>query len=301
MGKVFNIQRFSLFDGPGVRTVVFLKGCPLSCIWCHNPEGLSQELQIIYNSDRCIRCGACVSICPKGCHTICGETHIFDRTNCVVCGECVKTCFSLSLTMEGTEMTVDEVMDIVMRDDHFYRDSDGGLTLSGGEPLMQGEFSIALLKAAKMQDLHTCVETSGFGSSDILREIASYTDIFLFDYKVTGNDVHEKYCGVSSTPILHNLELLDRLEKKVILRCPLIPGINDTNTHMKGIAKAALSSPNSVLEIHIEPYHRLGISKSKQLGLTPGFEAKIPDEDRLAAFADTLQKLCGSRITVKVN
>lgn len=301
MGRIFNIQRFSLFDGPGVRTVVFLKGCPLRCVWCHNPEGFSPQAQIMYNSDRCIGCGACVNVCQKGCHTIHGGTHIFDRTNCVSCGACAKACFSLSLTIEGKEMTVDEVMDIVARDKHIYRDSGGGLTLSGGEPLMQGAFSVALLKAAQQQGIHTCVETSGFGSSDTLREMASCTDLFLFDYKITGDAAHANYCGVPSVPILRNLALLDRLEKAVVLRCPLIPGVNDTNAHLEGIAETALANTHSVSQIHIEPYHRLGISKSRQLGLTPGYEAETPDNARVAAFADALQQLCGSRIAVKLN
>lgn len=301
MSRIFNIQRFSLFDGPGVRTVVFMKGCPLRCIWCHNPEGLSQEMQIMYNADRCIGCGACVEVCKKGCHTMSDGFHILNRTNCISCGECARVCFSLSLTAEGTEMTVDEIMDVVIRDEAVYRDSGGGLTLSGGEPLMHGAFSVALLKAAKRQGIHTCVETSGFGDSNVLCEIASYTDIFLFDYKVTGNTAYRKYCGVPETPILHNLGRLNNLGKTVILRCPLIPDINGTQTHIEGIAKVALSNSNSISEIHIEPYHRLGIFKANQLGMTPTYEAEIPDKEFVTEFADALQKLCGDRITVKVN
>ncbi len=301
MGRIFNIQRFSLFDGPGVRTVVFLKGCPLHCIWCHNPEGFSEQQQIMYNPERCIGCGACVEVCDKGCHMMLGGCHIFDRTNCISCGKCAKVCFSFSLAAEGNEMTVDEVMNTVMRDVNVYRDSGGGLTLSGGEPLMHGEFSTALLKAAKEQGIHTCVETSGFGSSEALHEMALYTDIFLYDYKVTGNEAYMKYCGAPEATILDNLKLLNDLGKAVILRCPLIPGINDTQEHMEGIARVALSNPNSVSEIHIEPYHRLGISKAVQLGMIPAYEAEVPDKNFVSEFSDALRKLCTDRITVKVN
>lgn len=301
VGRIFNIQRFSRFDGPGVRTVVFLKGCPLRCSWCHNPEGLSPKPQIMYNADRCIGCGACTTVCGQNCHTIKDGFHIFDRTNCIACGACAKACFSLSLITHGTDMTVDQVMDTVIRDAAVYRDSGGGLTLSGGEPLMQGAFSVALLKAAKAQGLHTCVETSGFGSSDILLEMASCTDLFLFDYKITGNEAHKQYCGVPSAPILHNLGLLNQFGKPVILRCPLIPSINGTREHQKGIAEIALAHPNSVSEVHIEPYHRLGISKAVQLGITPAYEADVPDPGFVGEFADTLQKLCGERIHIKVN
>ncbi len=300
MSKVFNIQRFSLFDGPGVRTVVFLKGCPLSCVWCHNPEGLLSEPQIMYNEDRCIGCGACGEVCKKNCHEIKDRFHFFDRTSCISCGECAKACFSLALTVQGTEMTVDEVVDTVMRDVAVYRDSGGGLTLSGGEPLMHGRFSVELLKAVKKQKIHTCVETSGFGDSEILREMALYTDVFLFDYKITGDEEHRKYCGVSQQPILHNLSLLNSLRKTVILRCPLIPDINGTQTHLEGIARVSLLNSDSVSEIHIEPYHRLGISKAGQLGIRPAYEAEVPDKEYVRDFADRLQKLCGTQIVVKV-
>lgn len=300
MSKVFNIQRFSLFDGPGVRTVVFLKGCPLNCVWCHNPEGLSAEPQIMYNADRCIGCGACVEVCDKNCHRAKDGHYIFDRTNCISCGECAKVCFSLALTVQGADMTVDEVMDIVMRDVAVYHDSGGGLTLSGGEPLMHGRFSVELMEVAKKQEIHTCVETSGFGDSEILREIALYTDVFLFDYKITGDEEHRKYCGVSQQPILHNLSLLNSLGKTVILRCPLIPNINGTQMHLEGIAKVALLNSESVSEIHIEPYHRLGISKAGQLGMTPAYETEVPDKEYVRDFANRLQKLCGAQIDVKV-
>ncbi len=300
-GIVFNIQRFSLFDGPGVRTVVFLKGCPLHCVWCHNPEGLSSKMQVMYNSDRCIGCGACADACEKGCHTVRDGFHVLDRKSCISCGECAKVCFSLSLTAEGTEMSVNEVIETVMRDVNVYKDSGGGLTLSGGEPLMQGEFSTALLKAAKEAGLNTCVETSGFGSSDVLCEMAAYTDIFLFDYKITDDEAHMKYCGAPVTPILHNLGILANLQKTVILRCPLIPDINGTREHMEGIARVALSHTDSVSEIQIEPYHRLGITKAHQLGITPAYEAEVPDADFVKEFADDLRELCKGKITVKVN
>jgi len=300
-GTVFNIQRFSLFDGPGVRTVVFLKGCPLRCIWCHNPEGLSMERQIMYNADRCIGCGACVEVCEPGCHIIKDGFHIYDRSRCIGCGKCAEVCYSLALTAEGSYMTVDDVMDTVLRDADVYRDSGGGMTLSGGEPLMQGAFAIELMKAAKENGLHTCIETSGFGSAEVLTEIASYTDLFLLDYKVTGDEAHKKLCGVPQTPILHNLDLLDRLGASIVLRCPLIPDINGTAEHMEGIAKTVLSHPGSIKEIHIEPYHRLGISKAAQLGMKPTYEADVPDKTIVQSFADKLQQMCGDKVKVIIN
>ncbi len=300
-GIIFNIQRFSLFDGPGVRTVVFLKGCPLSCIWCHNPEGLSSERQVMYNADRCIGCGACAEVCEPGCHKMKDGFHILDRGHCVKCSKCTEVCYSLALTAQGTMMTADEVMAEVMRDVNVYRDSGGGMTLSGGEPLTHGEFSIELLRAAKENGLHTCVETSGFGNSELLAEMASYTDLFLFDYKITGDEAHKKLCGVPQTPILNNLELLCSLGASIILRCPLIPDINGTDDHMEGIARTALSHNNSIKNIHIEPYHRLGITKAAQLGIAPMYEAEIPDKAFVQSFADRLQVMCGEAIKVTVN
>lgn len=299
-GTVFNLQRFSLFDGPGVRTVVFLKGCPLRCAWCHNPEGLSRGRQMRYNADRCIGCGACVEICPAGCHSLRQGMHVLDRSACVACGECAKECYSLALTAEGTEMTVDEVLKAVLRDAATYEKSGGGMTLSGGEPLLQGEFSLALLQAAKERGLHTCVETSGFGDGEILRQMAEVTDLFLFDYKITGEELHRKWCGVSQKPILENLARLENLGAAVILRCPILPDVNGTEEHLQGIAQTALHHPKSVKAIHIEPYHRLGISKAAQLGMKTEYEAEVPDKAWVEEFARRLREQCGE-IPVVIN
>ena len=298
--EVFNIQRFSLFDGPGVRTVVFLKGCPLRCLWCHNPEGIRTGVQILYNADRCISCGACVAVCPAGCHRMDNGRHIYDRAHCTHCGACVKECTSLALTRVGESMTVDEVMEVVLRDEKTYSASGGGLTLSGGEPLAHGQFSLALLKAAKARHLHTCVETSGFGDPKVLEQMAAVTDLFLFDYKVTGDDLHETLCGVPQTPILENLALLDRLGARVILRCPIIPEYNGTEVHQQGIADTA-NLFSCVEEIQLEPYHRLGISKSQQLGEKPGYDGAVPEKELVEAFAAGLREKLTRSVPVQIS
>lgn len=287
--EIFNIQRFSLYDGPGVRTVVFLKGCPLRCKWCHNPEGLSPKKQIRYNPDRCMGCGACAAVCPN--HKMVEGKHLFDRSACTACGKCTEECYSLALTPVSQTQSVEEVLETVLLDKENYAASGGGLTLSGGEPLMHGDFTLELLTQAKAHGIHTCMETSGFGKKEILEQAAKVCDLFLFDYKATGDELHKKLCGVPQTPILENLQLLDSLGVKVILRCPLIPELNGTDAHLQGIAQTA-NKFSCVQQVQLEPYHRLGISKSHQLGLTPDYEAQVPETAWTENFREELQKLC---------
>ena len=296
LGTVFNIQRFSLFDGPGIRTVVFLKGCPLKCIWCHNPEGLEKKPQIMYDPSRCIACGECAGICEKG-HIIRDGMHGYNRTACIACGECTSACPTGTLSVAGKEMTVDEVIAEVMRDESLYRESGGGITLSGGEPLYQSEFSIAVLAAAKEKRLSTCIETSGYASQDVITRIAKYTDTFYYDYKATGDEEHSRLCGVPQTVILRNLSLLDELDANVTLRCPIVPGQNQTPEHIKGIANtAALHS--SVKQIHLEPFHSLGKSKAEKLGQTDVFDTSVPNKEDLMRYCKEITDICGKNCTI---
>lgn len=290
-GTIFNIQRFSLYDGPGVRTVVFLKGCPLRCVWCHNPESYLARPQVMYNPDRCIGCGECVAACPKNCHTLEQGLHGLDRTSCIDCCACAENCYTLALTRVGQSQTADQVLETVLQDKKNYDATGGGLTLSGGEPLAQATFSAELLKKARENGIHTCLETSGFGSWEKLQKLAEYTDLVLFDYKATGDETHKKLCGVPQTPILENLARLNEMGKQVILRCPLIPELNGDETHLRGIADTA-NRYDCILEVQLEPYHRLGIGKSQQLGQKPAFEAQPPEKEWTEDFAKRLQALC---------
>ena len=292
-GLIFNIQRFSLSDGPGVRTVVFLKGCPLRCLWCHNPEGLEDQPQVMYNPDRCIGCGECVAACPQNCHTLTEGIHSLDRTGCVSCGQCAEHCCALALTRVGQRTTPDRVLETVLLDQKNYTATGGGLTLSGGEPLAQAAFSTELLKKARENGIHTCVETSGFGSRQALSRVAEHTDLFLFDYKATGDERHRALCGVPQTPILENLQYLEEIGKPVILRCPLIPELNGNEDHLQGIGATARRFA-CIQQVQLEPYHRLGIGKSGQLGQVPAYEADPPENAWTEAFARRLQTLCGT-------
>ena len=263
-GTIFNIQRFSTSDGPGIRTVIFLKGCPLNCAWCHNPESKSAAGEVFYKPELCISCGACVNICENHCHTLVDGTHAFEREHCMRCGKCADGCFTKALEYCGEEKTVREVLDVALRDLPFYEESGGGITLSGGEPLMQYAFTYALLKHAKEQGLHTAIDTSGFSQQD-LTALAEYVDLWLYDVKLLPDSQHIQYTGVSNQIILENLSLLDRIGANIILRCPMIPDVNMTYDHMDGLAKLANDLP-SVTGIHLEPYHPLGLSKAQQLG-----------------------------------
>ena len=264
-GTIFDIQRFSVHDGPGIRTTVFLKGCPLKCLWCHNPESHGISPDLAYYESKCASCGACINACDNGCHKMIDGVHSFDRTSCTACGKCATVCPFSALELFGRRESVESVIAEVLRDNDFYKNSGGGVTVSGGEPLMQPDFLIALLKAAKERGLHTCIETSGFASESVIRDVAEYTDMFLFDLKATDEDKHRELTGVPLEPIKRNLYVLDSLGKSIVLRCPLIPDINTDDEHISNIASIA-SSLENILEVNVMAYHTLGNSKYSAIG-----------------------------------
>lgn len=286
-GRVFNIQKFCINDGPGIRTTVFFKGCPLRCKWCHNPESNRISPELLFSSDKCVLCRKCETVCENGAH-IFSPLHTIERSLCALCGNCVKICPVDAFEIAGKEVTADEVIKAVLADKEFFEDSGGGLTLSGGEPFMQFDFLAEVLRKAKENSLHTCVETCGFCDEEKLIEASAYIDIFLFDYKLTDNTLHKKYTGVGNEKILSNLRALDKNGSAIILRCPIIPGVNDTDEHFKGIADTA-NSLHNILRIEIAPYHELGISKSMRLG-----EAvktfSVPEKKEAQRYIDEIKK-----------
>lgn len=263
-GLVFDIGKFALHDGPGIRTTVFLKGCPLRCLWCHNPESQSRRPEIFFRPERCLGCGLCSSSCPRHCHRMRDGSHWFDRESCSGCGRCAACCHSGALECVGRSMSVEEVMAEVLGDKLFYEKSGGGITLSGGEPLAQIEFTAALLRAAGAHGLHKCLETSGFAPPEEVVSLVPSVDLWLWDVKARPED-HLRLTGVPAEPILENLRRLDRAGGAIILRCPLIPGVNDCAEHLTGIGMLADSLRN-VREIQLEPYHSLGEGKRTRLG-----------------------------------
>ncbi len=265
-GMVFNIEKFAAHDGPGIRTVVFLKGCPLRCLWCHSPESQHPDREIQYRRELCVSCGQCITPCDKHCHQLVDGRHVFDRQNCSGCGRCVAQCVIGSLSLVGTEMTALEVIDVVLQDKMFYDESGGGMTISGGEPLFQAEFTLELLKHAALQGISSCVETCGFGDYAGLKSWLPYMDYFLFDYKAADPILHKKLTGVDNHLILRNLKKLNADGAKIILRCPLIPGVNDSQEHLLSIARLADRLEN-VREIHLEPYNPLAAGSYECLGI----------------------------------
>lgn len=263
-GTIFDIQRLCLHDGPGIRTVVFFKGCPLRCIWCHNPESLSKQKDFIFRAHKCAGCRVCEKVCEYGVHRFIGNSHIVNFEKCVKCGKCIEVCCYEALSILGSEKTVQEIIDLIKTDIPYYSD-DGGVTFSGGEPMFQPEFAIALAAAVKNEGINLCIETCGFAHSGHYEKIAPYVDLFLFDYKATDDDIHKKLTSVSNGLILKNLELLDSLNKRIILRCPLVPGINDSTSHFEGIARIA-KTYKMICKVEIIPYHKLGETKRIQMG-----------------------------------
>lgn len=293
-GVIFNIQRCCLQDGPGIRTTLFLKGCPLRCEWCHNPESLSFFPEIGYTAASCLSCGACASVCPAGSHRMEEGRHIFDRTNCTACGRCVSVCPG-ALDFFGKRVTVEEAFREVRADMPFYGEK-GGVTLSGGEPFAQPEFSLALLQKAKEEGIGTCVETSGYCKNEVLKRALPYVDIFLFDYKAATAEKHRQFTGQDNALILQNLSFLNSQKAKIILRCPIIPGYHDNEEHLLGIAAAA-NAFSSVVGIELEPGHTIGNSKIAQMG----YDRKIlsfdpPKEDRIAEMITFLKKHTGKEV-----
>lgn len=295
-GMIFDIQRFSLQDGPGIRTTVFLKGCPLNCIWCHNPESKKQKPQLMLYSARCIGCGECLGRCPLGLHsfTEAGE-HIIKRDSCTACAECVEGCVG-ALQLFGREQTCEEIIAEVERDRSFYDNSGGGMTVSGGEPLMQPELTTALLKAAKEKGISTAIETSGFAPEKVIASVLPYTDLFLFDFKESDPERHKQYTGVGNERILANLRYLDSKGACVVLRCPIIPGCNDRPDHFAAIAAIA-EELSCISRVDVEPYHPLGKSKAEALGVDyPLGDLGFPDDELVKKWVAEIAKGTGKPV-----
>lgn len=264
-GVVFNIQRFSVHDGPGIRTTVFLKGCPLNCVWCHNPEGIAAEPEIARSPNRCIECGECVEVCPQRL-PIPGVVAAQEAVDlCLVCGACAETCPCEARQVAGWEMTVDEVMVEILKDQIFFEESGGGVTFSGGEPLWQAGFLRQLLLACREQGVHTVVDTSGLAPWEELESVAGLTDLFLYDVKLIDDRAHRKFTGVSNAQILANLRRLGDGRQRIWVRVPVIPGINDSHENLEATADLA-ASMSGVERICLLPYHPLGEDKLRRLG-----------------------------------
>lgn len=276
-GIIFNIQRFSIHDGPGIRTTVFMKGCPLKCQWCSNPESININQEIMVNDIKCIHCGKCKEICPEDAILSIDGTRRIDFSKCNFCMKCLKVCPTKTLECIGNFISVDELMREVKRDSLFYQNSGGGVTISGGEPLLQWEFTRNILKACKEEGLHTALDTCGYTSWETMQEVLKYTDLVLFDVKHMNNDLHLKGTGVSNILILENFEKI-ALKFKTWIRFPVIPGFNDSFKNVTEIAY--LASQFEVEKVSLLIYHEFGKPKYEKLGRNYPFQTtgKISEE-----------------------
>ncbi|MDR0852130.1 MAG: glycyl-radical enzyme activating protein [Clostridiales Family XIII bacterium] len=266
-GTVFNIQRYSIDDGPGIRTTVFMKGCPLRCLWCSNPESQNAKPELTYRYTSCVKCGACVDACPNKALTLGAGGIQVDRERCACCGDCVKTCTAEALQISGKEMTIEEVFKTIKRDDVYYETSDGGVTASGGEILGQADFVAALFKKCHEAGYHTNADTSGYGSEEGLLKILEHSDLVYFDLKHMDPEKHQEAIGISNDVILKNLSIAAKSGVRVVIRFPLIPDYNDTAENLTAMAQF-ITDLNPEMTIHILPYHRYGESKYAMIGKT---------------------------------
>ncbi len=291
-GTVFDIQKFSIHDGPGIRTTVFLKGCPLRCVWCHNPESQHRAPQLSFNPERCIGCGFCFAHCEHSAHVTVDGLHRIDRTRCVVCGACTEGCYPRALEIIGRRMSVDDVIADVLRDKPFYETSGGGMTVSGGEPFMQLDFTAALLERARAEGLHTCIETCGFAPSAHIERLRPLVDLWLYDLKETDNARHREVTGVPNDGILANLRHLHDRGAAIVLRLPLVPGVNDSDDHFAAVAALVRDLPD-LHGVEIMPYHKLGEGKLQRLGMqdVPRVTLEPPEADDIAAWIDRFARL----------
>ena len=289
-GLIFDIKKYSIHDGPGIRTTVFFKGCPLSCWWCHNPESQSSDSEMILHENRCIRCGVCVEACPHQAITWIDGEPITDRAKCERCATCAESCYADARERVGREMTVEQVMAEIERDITFYDESRGGATFSGGEPLLQRDFLLALLQACRAKEIHTVVDTSGFAAWDTFERIRGCVDLFLYDLKLMDDTKHREFTGVPNQLILQNLRKLSELGHSLIVRVPIIPGLNDDDENIHQIGEFVSTLPH-LNGLDVLPYHNIAMDKYLNLGKPYRlFETRRPSNERLAEIAQRLNQ-----------
>lgn len=277
-GIISDIKRFAVHDGDGIRTTVFLKGCPLKCVWCHNPESISFKPQLAFYENKCIGCKDCASVCLQKVHSFLNGAHVLERSLCIGCGECERACFSEAIKFYGKEMSVCELLELLLEDRDFYETSGGGVTISGGECLCQSDFCEELLKKLKENDINTAVDTCGFVSKEVLDKVIPYTDTFLYDVKAIDEDVHIKCTGQSNKPILDNLKYLDLKDKRIEIRIPYVPEYNSEQIEK---IKEFLKDLKNVTAVKVLPYHNYAGSKYAALDMENTLPSTLPTDQEI--------------------
>jgi len=288
-GIVFNVEKYAIHDGPGIRTTVFFKGCPLRCWWCHNPEGQSRSFELVYRHRRCIECGECVKSCTRKALAYLSKQVVIDRKRCTVCGVCAQKCPSEALSIVGKKMSVEEVTKIIERDMPFYNESRGGVTFSGGEPLLQPDFLEALLKECIKRDINTVLDTSGYAPPNIVDRFCRKVDLFLYDIKIMDDSKHKKYTGMSNKLILKNAQRIVKNGSRLAVSLPIIPLINDDEENIEKTGEF-LASLKNVEWVSLLPYHKIGVEKYENLGKPYRLdETQAPSSRKMGIIKEKLE------------
>ncbi|NPV78832.1 MAG: glycyl-radical enzyme activating protein [Firmicutes bacterium] len=293
-GRIFDIQRFSLHDGPGIRTTVFFKGCPLRCLWCHNPESIDPKPELAFYDNKCIGCGRCVAACPTGALRDDPEKgRVYDRELCRSCWTCARNCPNQALVVQGREYTVEDVVREVISDLPFYKTSGGGVTLSGGEPTLQFDFCLALLQALEEKGLHTALDTSGFVAWEKLAQLLPFVNLLLYDLKQMDPEEHLRLTGVPNGRIIENLHRINEFNKPVEIRVPIIPGYTDSDENILAIG-CLVREFTCVKRVKLLAYHKLGMSKPWKFNQRRGLpEVEPPGKQRMDELRDLMASLIG--------